>query len=444
MPFSPRATFLSWLLLATVYVGSLHADGLARLKEERLVRVRQSILELSKNREEPVRSGRFVDMRANLHVHSRFSHDSRGSLDEIVAAAKRAGTRVLMFTEHPAEDYDFYQDGHQGLHDGVLCIPGAEMKGFLCYPTGSVRGIENEPPQGLSDLIRGRDGLMFVSHLEERMEWRIRGVTGVEIYNTHADFKDETALLKALRNPLWLLQSAELFRKYPQEAFSALQDYPADYLRRWDELCVDGPHTGVSANDAHQNVGLVMKKLDSGKVRIEDALEKKLLDLDATGNPLLEPLIDGKDVGETVFELRIDPYERSLRHVGTHLLLEPNSELTREAVWEALQAGRAYVAFDWLADATGFDFAAVSPDVRHEMGSQFPVQPAMRLVARSPIAVDWRLIRDGKLVAESTGRQFEAPLVEPGIYRIEAWLEVASEKQIWVLSNPVYATGLRK
>ena len=187
-----------------------------------------------------------------------------------------------------------------------------------------------------------------------------------------------------------------------------------------------------------------MKKLDSGKVRIEDALEKKLLDLDATGNPLLEPLIDGKDVGETVFELRIDPYERSLRHVGTHLLLEPNSELTREAVWEALQAGRAYVAFDWLADATGFDFAAVSPDVRHEMGSQFPVQPAMRLVARSPIAVDWRLIRDGKLVAESTGRQFEAPLVEPGIYRIEAWLEVASEKQIWVLSNPVYATGLRK
>lgn len=136
-----------------------------------------------------------------------------------------------------------------------------------------------------------------------------------------------------------------------------MQDYPADYLRRWDELSVDGPHTGVSANDAHQNVGLIMKRAEGNQVRIEDALGKKLLELDATGNALLQPLIEGKQPGDTVFELRIDPYEHSLRHVGTRLLVPAEEELTREAVREALRAGRAYVAFDWLADATGFDFA---------------------------------------------------------------------------------------
>ena len=43
-------------------------------------------------------------------------------------------------------------------------------------------------------------------HLEERMDWDIAGLTGTEIYNTHADFKDETKFLAALRSPLTLLQ----------------------------------------------------------------------------------------------------------------------------------------------------------------------------------------------------------------------------------------------
>ena len=57
-------------------------------------------------------------------------------------------------------------------------------------------------------------------------------MTGVEIYNTHADIKDEKRMLSSLRNPLWLLSAASLYREYPTESFATLQDYPADYLRR--------------------------------------------------------------------------------------------------------------------------------------------------------------------------------------------------------------------
>jgi len=37
--------------------------------------------------------------------------------------------------------------------------------------------------------------------------------------------------------------------------------------------------------------------------------------------------------------------------------------LDEKEVWNALTAGRAYVAFDWLADAAGFVFTATSGTV---------------------------------------------------------------------------------
>src|SRR6185503_1042167 len=180
-------------------------------------------------------------------------------------------------------------------------------------------------------------------------------------------------------NPLWLVTTAELFRKYPQEAFSALQDYPADYLRRWDELCQKAPHTGIAANDAHQNIGFTVRLTEEKKARFEDAAGKKLLELDAAGLKELGAVPKDAKPGSVLFQIRLDPYENSLRHVGTHLLM---NELTQPAVWDALEKGRAFVAFDWLADARGFDFAAAVAEERHEQGSRLKLVPDLQLVGR--------------------------------------------------------------
>ncbi|HEV3263772.1 MAG TPA: PHP domain-containing protein [Gemmataceae bacterium] len=422
--------------IAVSFLGSTaRADALAKLKPDKLEAVHKAVLALRADWRKLDRPGPYKEYRANIHVHSALSHDSRGTLKEIVAAARATGTRVLMFTEHPADHYDFYKDGHRGVKHGVLLIPGAETQGFLAFPTHSLRGLTAGPPQEFCDLVRRRDGLVFLSHLEERMDWNIHGLTGVEIYNTHADFKDEKHLLAALRNPLWIFKSVGLFRKYPQEAFSALQDYPADYLRRWDQLCEKAPHTGVAANDSHQNVGLLIRLLDKDQVRLEDALGKKLFQLDAGLLPALGPLRKGKKPGDVLFRLCLDPYENSLRHVGTHLFLR---ELSDKAVWEALEAGRAYVAFDWLADASGFDFAARSGSHRFEMGSRLRLDEGLMLHGRAPLPGHWKLVRNGKTVAESTGRQFNFSVAKPGNYRVEVWLKIAGEDMIWILSNPLY------
>ena len=434
MPYRLILTLLLLTASAVCHAG----DALSRLTAKKLDAVTQAAVLLQSERRELLRSGDFRDFRANLHVHSAFSHDSRGQIEDIVAAARRAGTQVLMFSEHPADHYDFFTDGHRGLMDGVLLIPGAELRGFLCYPTLSLKGLDGGSNQEFTDLVCGRDGRLFICHLEERMDWQLAGITGTEIYNTHADFKDETELANKLRDPLWLFTSAPLFGRYPQAAYSALLDYPADYLRRYDELCQLAPHTGVAGNDAHQNVGLRLVWTEPDKVAVQDALGETIIELGVDDNPVVKPLTVGKQRGDELFRLQIDPYEVALRHVGTHLLMR---ELTQDEVWEALAEGRVYVAFDWLCDATGFDFAATTSGQRHEMGSQLTMADDLRFTARSSHAGHWRLVCNGEPVMESDGDSLESAVSKPGVYRVEVSLDVAGETKPWILSNPIYVSA---
>lgn len=434
---SPRsiATWLTSIALIYAFSASYAQDAVDRLEPKRIAAIHGAVVELASQRKTLAPKRSYDDYRANLHVHSLLSHDSRGKPEEIVAAAKKVNSKVILFTEHPAPHYDFVNDGHKGLRDGVLLIPGAEAKGLLVYPRESVKEFDSAPTAEYADIVTRRGGLIFISHLEERMDLDIPGITGNEIYNTHADFKTEKRLMASLKNPLWLIQSGDVFKKYPREAIAALQDYPADYLKRWDELCKTAPHCGVSANDAHQNTGIVLKFAEGNKIRVEDPLGHKLLEIDATLAGALLPTIKTAKPGDELYRLQLDYYENSLGLVGTHLLMK---ELTREAVWDALQNSRCFVAFDWIADSTGFDYALFAGETRHEMGSRVLLLSEMTLKAEAPLSVHWRLFRSGELSTEANGSTFDAKVTQPGNYRIEAWLDVADERRIWILSNPIY------
>jgi hypothetical protein len=413
----------------------VHADMIARLRTENLRAVHESIETLKSQRRTVSLASGYDDVRALLHVHSAFSHDSRGSIEEIVEAAKQAGVRVIMFSEHPASTYDYILDGHRGVNEGVLLIPGAETEGFLAYPRQSIQGEKTETPQEFADLVRAAGGLVFLCHLEERMDWQIAHLTGTEIYNTHADFKDKVGFVAAIRSPLTLIGLAGKVKQYPQEVVGALLDYPADYLKRYDQLCQQGRHTGVAGNDSHHNQAYRAKVLDNGKVLLEDALGEKLARLDPQKFPPLKLLLAGKKPGDMLFELDLDPYVRSFRHVSTHLLL---TQVSEAEVRQALVDGRAYVAFDWLADPTGFVYQADHGSNRWPIGSEVPFANGMRLLAEAPLAGRFRLVRDGKVVLDQRGAVMEFAVGEPGVYRAEVWLNVAGEDRPWILTNPIY------
>jgi hypothetical protein len=110
----------------------------------------------------------------------------------------------------------------------------------------------------------------------------------------------------------------------------------------------------------------------------------------------------------------------------------------REHVWEALEAGRAYVAFDWLCDPTGFVFQAAKGDEKWPIGSKIKFEEGMKLFTVAPLEAKIRLIRNGELVQETTARELSFDVKEPGVYRVEYWLQIGDEERPWILSNPIY------
>jgi len=410
-------------------------DALDRMTRKKLQSLRESIEKLLSERQQVQHVSRLKTYRANMHVHSHWSHDSRGQIADIVAAAKRADTDILMFTEHPAAHYDIVKDGHQGMRDGVLLIPGAETKGLLAYPQASIRDAEPMSTEEYFNAVQQTDGLAFISHLEERMDLDIPGITGNEIYNTHADFKEEKRLVASMRNPLWLLNTAPMIQQYPQESLLALLDYPADYLKRWDQLNLTARHTGVAANDAHQNVGIRLRLIEKDMVRVEDALGEKILELNRKAAAELLPIKEEAKEGDVVFQLLLDPYENSLRHAGTYLLLP---EQTQAAVWDGLLHGRAYVCFDGLASGRGVQWFA-SPkgsSDRIELGGKVAWAQGVVFTGYSPQNATWKIMRQGTEVYSCSGYECRFETEQPGMYRAELWLDVPQPK-IWVLTNPI-------
>jgi len=67
-----------------------------------------------------------------LHVHSRYSHDGRGTIEEIAAAAARAGARVAFLTDH--NTLAPLLEGKEGWYGSTLVLVGAEDLGALDLP----------------------------------------------------------------------------------------------------------------------------------------------------------------------------------------------------------------------------------------------------------------------------------------------------------------------
>ncbi len=221
-----------------------------------------------------------------------------------------------------------------------------------------------------------------------------------------------------LASPMGMLKMGPAVKDFPQETFAALQDYPADYLKRYDQLCPEEHLTGVSANDAHHNQAYKATIVEGGKLHLVDALDKTVAKLDPEKIPPLKLLVGNKQPGDTVFEIDLDPYERSIHHVSTHLLMHV---LTEDNVWEALRAGRAYVAFDWIADPSGFVFQAEAAGKTFPMGSDVPLSADLHLKAEAPLESTFKLIRNGEPLTEQTTTAIDIPIDKPGVYRVEVW-----------------------
>lgn len=415
-----------------------------RLRRERLRAVHEDRQRFAKARKPVVVTAGYQDLRAILHAHAEDSAHTGGTRPEMLAAARRAGVRVIMLSDHVRKGRDVIDDSWRGVRDGVLFIPGAEHEGFLAYPMQSLRQVQWSTRDEYVGAVRRNGGLIFLSHPEERMDWSTEPLDGMEIYNHHANVKEDreyTAWLRgALLNPDRLVEIKPLLDEYPLEVFAAPQDYPAPVVAKWDREAQTHRVTGVAANDCHHNQVFTLtvdEDHDAIKVTfIPDGT--KGLRLPAGSSPVVAEWLKKFKPGDVVAKLDFDPYERSFAYVTTHILAP---ELTESAVREALRRGRAYVAHDWLCDPTGFVWGAETRGGKktfHLMGEEMPLTSPSYLIAALPHTARIKLYRNGILTKEATTDRAEWPVTDPGVYRVEAWLSVGGEERPWIYSNPIY------
>jgi hypothetical protein len=439
---------LAWLLLApTATAGDPPArehSNAERLALDRLAAAHADVEKLKAQRTEISPRPGLTEYRCILHAHAEDSAHTGGTLPEMLADAKKAGVHAVFLSDHYRPPKDFIDGRWRGLKEGVLFVPGSEARGFLVYPEKSILNrMDLATPDFVATVTAG-DGLIFLSHVEERPEHPLDGLTGLEVYNRHYDAKRDKAslltLAAMLTDPKRLANLEKAVKDYPDEVLAFQCDYPGVYLTTWDEGTKRRRLTGVAANDCHHNQVLLVKMADAETVLVGTNVDTddKMQKVTASLRPGIREMTRGRKTGDVLAKLDCDPYYRAFRNVSTHILAP---RLDEPALRAALKAGRAYVAHDWMADPTGFQFEArdAAGKAVAGMGDEVKRAEGLKLAARLPVPALVRLLRHGREVTRTEGKaEFEFALTEPGAFRLEAWLKLDGEWRPWVFSNPIY------
>lgn len=289
---------------------------------------------------EPIKPLR--DFRGIIHCHSKYSHDSQGTYEEILAAAKAAKVDFVCMTDHPPSGDKGLplREGWRGIRDGVLFIQGAEYSDQLL-------GLGLKEPldggldrRGKIKAIHAQGGVAIACHPEEIDDWdAFAEADGMEVYNVHATLK------RKAKDKAFMLRVAKALKEDPEHSFQLLQDLDPAILKRYDEISAGRrSFAAVAGNDAHQNVSF--------------------------------------------FGFQLDPYPRAFKFVSTHVQA---AELTEEAVLGAIKQARTYVAFDIVRPISiGPDFVPPDDLVRKSPQENAPLN--------SPHRAEWWLPEKGNLV----------------------------------------------
>ena len=317
------------------------------------------------------------DLSCVAHLHSLHS-DGTGTVDEIARAGARAGVDVVLLTDHDT------MAARPGWYGDVLVLVGVEVspKGrdhYLAFGLDGRIDHRDLDGAGIARAVREAGGFGFAAHPFSRGSDRFRQrpmryqdlseVDGIEVWSFVSDLVESS---DSVRGALRFLLRPE----------RAVAGPPEENLRRWDELNRVRRVPAIGGIDAHQ----FGRRLPGGVV------------------------------------LRLMGYARSFRllrtHVWVHELPTGDVEHDQAQVFDALRAGRSYIAVDHLAPPAGFAWWADSDGVH----------------ARLPRPASLRLVRDGVEVAHAEdAAELDHPAEEPGSYRLEARLG----GRVWILSNPL-------
>lgn len=345
----------------------------------------------------------------NLHMHTRYS-DGAGSHAELANAAMSAGLDAIIVTDH-----NVWVNGPAGYYKGanrrVLLMVGEEIHDQARQPQKNhllVFGAQRElatfahDPQLLLDAVSRAGGLAFIAHPVDPaapsvnqgdiswVDWNVHGFTGLELWNGFSEFKPR---IQSKLHAIFYVYFPRRIARGPLP----------ESLHRWDELLASGRRVvAIGGSDAHSNT----RRL--GPLRW------------------------------TVF-----PYEFHFRTVNTHVLLPrplgADSASDTSMILDALRQGHCFIGYDLPAPTRGFSLTAHGLQQTAQMGDELDCKGGVTLKIRLPRRTGCRLLKDGKPVRTWHDRDICTYITtEPGVYRVEVFIDYLGQRRGWIYSNPVY------
>jgi hypothetical protein len=340
-------------------------------------------------------------VRGAPHVHTAFSGDATGSVDDVARAARASGLQFVVVTDHNSQA----ALPAAGYREGVLVVCGQEKSTdaghAVVLGTGALPfGLDGDPVEVARDAARF-GGFVVAAHPaspDRALRWSA-GWDGVEAMEV-LSFGQPGSWPRGGAAPLLARYALD-----PEAALLRAFAFSREALDRWDGLLADRPVAGLLGTDAHGGLRV-------GRVMLPVADHRRIFAL-ASQHLLLPERLDGDAPRDT------------------------------RLVLEALRQGRAYLGVDALGDAAAFSFEAIAPGGRAGPGEDLPLVGPTHLVADAGGVEGARLVlrRDGQPVAE--GPRIDHVADRPGVYRVEGFLAGAPagrgpDPLPWIVSNPIY------
>lgn len=339
-----------------------------------------------------------------FHVHSSRS-DGTGTVDEIAAAASRAGLAFVVFADHG--DATRVPDPPIYRH-GVLCIDAVEVSSFgghvvaLGLRAPSAYPLAGETRDVIED-IRRLGGYAVAAHPDSPrpgLRWRAASASfdGIEWINADSEWRDDP--------PRRLLATALRSLVRPAESIASLFDRPARTMQRWDAALRARPVFSIAALDAHARIGA------------DDEVPRR-------GAVLQRPRY-------------VDMFRTIAQAVPAGPALTGDAGPDAARVVEALAAGRSFSILRAVAEPATVEFTAEVSGVTLPMGATLPIAAgAVVLRAAIPQAPSAQivLLRDGAEVQTGKGHLEHRMPAASGAFRLEAYLDGVTTP--WIVSNPI-------
>lgn len=349
------------------------------------------------------------ELTVNLHIHTPYS-DGHLYHDQIAAVAMRSGLDAVIVTDHNIwvnGPEDYYRDGARR----VLMLVGEEIHDQGRNPQKNhllVFGGRRELAtyahdlQRLLNVVNQAGALAFIAHPFDPaapavgepdiswVDWDVHGFHGIELWNGFSEFK---SLLRSKLHAVYYAYSPRRIARGPLP----------ETLRKWDELLAMGRKVvAIGGSDAH-------------------ALPIRL-------GPLCK----------TIF-----PYEFHFRCINTHVYvprpLSGDAFEDGQMILEAIRQGHCFVGYDLPASTRGFRIMAHGMGQTAGMGDEIQARGGVTFQIRLPRRAECRLLKDGKHLKTWTKQDLCTYIAtEPGVYRVEVYIEYLGMKRGWIFSNPVY------